>query len=60
MTKRYANAEAAKAAREGAKLPDGSVILSVNYTVQKDAGGKDVAHPVQSYTGMESRKIGAR
>jgi cytochrome c553 len=56
MTKRYANAAAAKAAREGQKLPDGSVIISVSYTVQKDAGGNDVAGPVQSYAGMESRK----
>jgi cytochrome c553 len=56
MTRRYANAAATKAARKGAKLPDGSVIISVNYTAQKDAGGKDVAGPVQSYAGMESRK----
>jgi cytochrome c553 len=56
MTKRYANAVASRAARKGAKLPDGSVIISVNYTAQKDAGGKDLAGPVQSYAGMESRK----
>jgi cytochrome c553 len=56
ITKRYANAAAAKAARKGEKLPDGSVIISVNYTAQKDAGGNDVAGPVQSYAGMGSRK----
>ena len=47
---------AAKAARKGEKLPHGSVIISVNYTAQKDAVGNDVAGPVQSYAGMESRK----
>jgi cytochrome c553 len=56
MTKRYANAAAATAARKGARLPDGSVIISVNYTAQKDARGKDEAGPIQSYAGMESRK----
>jgi cytochrome c553 len=56
MTKRYANAVATKAAGKGIKLPDGSVIISVNYAVQKDAAGKDVAGAVQSYAGMESRK----
>ena len=55
MTKRYANLAAANAARRGARLPDGSVIISVNYQAQKDAAGKDVAGPVQSYAGMESR-----
>jgi cytochrome c553 len=54
MTKRYANAAAIKGARKGAKLPDGSVIVSATYTAQKDANGKDVAGPVQSYAGMES------
>jgi cytochrome c553 len=56
LTKRYANAVAARAARKGTKLPDGSVIISVNYTAQKDAAGKDVAGAVQSYAGMQSRK----
>ena len=55
MTKRYANAAAMKAARRGAELPDGSVIVSVNYQALKDAHGKDIAGPVQSYAGMETR-----
>jgi hypothetical protein len=46
---------AANAARAGKKLPDGSVILQVSYKAIKDAAGKDIAGPVQSYTGMESR-----
>jgi cytochrome c553 len=54
MTRRYANAVAVNAARAGKKLPDGSVIFQVNYKAQKDAAGKDVAGPVQSYSGMES------
>jgi cytochrome c553 len=54
MTRRYANAVAASAARAGKKLPDGSVILQVSYKVQKDAAGNDIAGPVQSYAGMES------
>ena len=45
ITKRYANAPAMLAARNGAQLPDGSSILQVTYQ-----GGK-----LQSYTGMESR-----
>jgi hypothetical protein len=28
--------------------------LQVSYKVQKDAAGKDIAGPVQSYAGMES------
>jgi cytochrome c553 len=55
ITRRYANAVALNAARTGRKLPDGSVILQVSYKAQKDAGGKDIAGPVQSYAGMESR-----
>jgi cytochrome c553 len=54
MTRRYANATAASAARAGKQLPDGSVILQVSYKIQKDAAGKDIAGPVQSYAGMES------
>jgi cytochrome c553 len=55
MTRRYANAVATTAARAGKKLPDGSVILQVSYKARKDAAGKDIAGPVQSYAGMESR-----
>ena len=55
MTRRYANAVAANAARAGKKLPDGSVVLQVSYKAHKDAAGKDIAGPVQSYAGMESR-----
>jgi cytochrome c553 len=55
MTKRFANRLAIKAARAGEQLPDGSVIMQVNYTVEKDAAGKDIAGSVQSYAGMESR-----
>ena len=55
MTRRYANAVAANAARAGKKLPDGSVILQVTYKAHKDAAGKDIAGAVQSYAGMESR-----
>ena len=55
MTKRYANNVAVKAARGGRALPPGSVIFQVNYQAQKDAAGKDIAGPVQSYAGMESR-----
>jgi cytochrome c553 len=54
MTRRYANAVAANAARAGKKLPDGSVILQVSYKAYKDAAGKDIAGPVQAYAGMES------
>jgi cytochrome c553 len=54
MTKRYANAMALGAARTGKRLPDGSVIFQVSYKMQKDAGGKDIAGPVLSYSGMES------
>jgi cytochrome c553 len=54
MTRRYANAVATNAARAGKKLPDGSVILQVSYKAEKDAAGKDIAGPVQSYAGMES------
>jgi cytochrome c553 len=56
MTRRYANAAAANAARAGKKLPDGSVILQVSYKADKDAAGKDIAGPVQSYAGMESHR----
>jgi cytochrome c553 len=55
MTKRYANTVAVKAAHSGRALPAGSVIFQVNYQAQKDAAGKDIAGPVQSYSGMESR-----
>jgi hypothetical protein len=44
-----------EAARAGRKLPNGSVILQVSYQVQKDAVGKAIAGPVQSYAGMELR-----
>jgi cytochrome c553 len=54
ITRRYANATAANAARAGKKLPDGSVILQVSYRADKDSAGKDIAGPVQSYAGMES------
>jgi len=54
MTRRYANAVAADAARAGKKLPDGSLILQVSYKAHKDAAGKDIAGPVQSYAAMES------
>ena len=54
VTRRYANAAAASAARAGRGLPDGSVILQVSYKVQKDAAGNDMAGPVQSFSGMES------
>ena len=56
MTRRYANAVATNAARAGKKLPDGSVILQVSYKTQKDAAGKVIAGPVQSYAGMESHR----
>jgi hypothetical protein len=56
MTKRYANGLALQAARASQKLPDGSVIMQVNYEAKKDAAGHDVAGPVQSYAGMESRR----
>jgi cytochrome c553 len=56
LTKRYANAVAVNAARAGGTLPDGSVIFQVAYEVRKDAAGKDVEGPVQSYSGMESRR----
>jgi cytochrome c553 len=55
MTRRFANATATKAARLREMLPDGSVIISVSYKALKDVDGKDVAGPVQSYAGMESR-----
>jgi cytochrome c553 len=56
MTRRYANAAAASAARAGGPLPDGSVILQASYKVQKDAAGRDMAGPVQSFSGMESHR----
>jgi cytochrome c553 len=55
MTKRFANSVAMKAAHSGRALPAGSVIFQVNYQTHKDAAGKDIAGPVQSYAGMESR-----
>jgi hypothetical protein len=55
MTRRYANSVAWEAARGGQKLPNGSVILQVNYQVQKDGAGKEIAGAVQSYAGMELR-----
>jgi cytochrome c553 len=54
VTRRYANTVATNAARAGKNLPDGSVIFQVSYKAQKDAAGKDIAGPVQSYAGMES------
>jgi cytochrome c553 len=55
LTRSYVNAVAWKAARAGQRLPDGSIILRVNYKAEKDAAGKEVAGAVQSYNGMESR-----
>jgi cytochrome c553 len=56
LTRSYVNTVAWKAARAGQRLPDGSIILRVNYKAEKDATGKDVAGAVQSYNGMESRQ----
>jgi cytochrome c553 len=55
VIKRYANRVALRAARTGAELPDGSVIVVANYTAEKDASGALKAGAVRSYAGMESR-----
>src|SRR5581483_51500 len=55
ITKRYANAVAIKAVRAGQGLPDGSVVIGVNYEAKKDASGAVVAGAVKSYAAMESR-----
>lgn len=55
ITKRYANSLAWNAAKAGQPLPEGSILFQVNYKLEKDAKGQDVAGAVTGYTGMESR-----
>jgi hypothetical protein len=55
VTRRFANAIAMRAAREGKALPDGSVIFQVTYATAQDASGAVAPGAVKSYAGMESR-----
>jgi hypothetical protein len=51
VVKRYANAVALRAAKAGQPLPDGSVIVGVNYARQPDGS----AGKATSYSAMEAR-----
>lgn len=55
LTLRYANRLAIDAARGGKPLPDGSVLLTVNYVAQIDDQGHWKPGAVKNYVGMESR-----
>ncbi|MCE9659709.1 MAG: cytochrome P460 family protein [Burkholderiales bacterium] len=63
VARRYANAVALRAAREGKPLPDGAAIIVANHPAQLDAARKPVldaagqpaAGPVLSYAGMAVR-----
>jgi cytochrome c553 len=64
VIRRYANAAALQAAREGTPLPNGAIIIVANHAVQRDASrkpvadaqGRAVAAEVVSYAGMESQR----
>lgn len=55
LTLRYANKPAIDAARAGKPLPEGSVLLTVNYTPQIAADGRWTPGAVKNYVGMETR-----
>ena len=55
LTLRYANRAAADAARAGQPLPEGSVLLTVNYTAQIETDGRWKPGAVKNYVGMETR-----
>lgn len=55
LTLRYANRVALDAARAGRPLPEGSVLLTVNYTPQVGADGRWTPGAVKNYVGMETR-----
>lgn len=55
LTLRYANRPALDAARAGKPLPEGSILLSVNYTPQIGADGRWTPGTIKTYVGMETR-----
>ncbi len=55
LTLRYANKLAVDAARAGKPLPEGSILLTVNYTPQIAADGRWTPGAVKTYVGMETR-----
>lgn len=55
LTLRYANRLALDAARAGKPLPEGSVLLTVNYTPQVGTDGRWAPGAVKNYVGMETR-----
>lgn len=55
LTLRYANRVALDAARAGKPLPEGSVLLTVNYSPQIAADGRWTPGAVKNYVGMETR-----
>lgn len=55
LTLRYANRLAVEAARAGKPLPEGSVLMTVNYTPQIGADGHWKPGAVKNYVGMETR-----
>ena len=55
LTLRYANRVAIDAARAGKPLPEGSILLTVNYTPQIAADGRWTPGAVKNYVGMETR-----
>jgi cytochrome c553 len=63
VTRRYANAAALRAARDGTPLPAGAAIIVANHAAQLDAAqrptldaeGRPLAGKVLSYAGMEAR-----
>jgi len=55
LTLRYANRLAVDAARAGKPLPEGSVLMTVNYAAQVEADGRWKPGAVKNYVGMETR-----
>jgi len=55
LTLRYANKLAVEAARAGKPLPEGSILLTVNYAPQIGTDGRWTPGPVKTYVGMETR-----
>lgn len=55
LTLRYANKLAVDAARAGKPLPEGSILLTVNYTPQIGTDGRWTPGAVKNYVGMETR-----
>ncbi len=55
LTLRYANKLAVDAAHAGKPLPEGSILMTVNYTPQIAADGRWTPGAVKNYVGMETR-----